>query len=63
MNFFYGSICAAVYASKNNMKEAHFSALIMIPFAHNIIYMMISAATRKVIEQAENFLKQKKEKM
>ena len=63
VNFFYDSICAAVYVLKNNMKEAHFSTLVMIPFAHNIIYAVIPAATRKVIKQAEHFLKQKKEKM
>ena len=63
MNFFYNDICTAVYALKNNMEEAHFDALIMIPFAHNIIYVVVPAATRKAIEQAENFLKQKKKEM
>ena len=63
MNFFYDSICAAVYMLKNNMKEAHFSALVMILFAHNIIYVVISAAIRKAIKQAEHFLKQKKKEM
>ena len=63
MNFFYGGIHAAIYASKNNMEEAHFSALTMIPFAHNIIYVVVPAATRKAIKQAEHFLKQKKKEM
>ena len=63
MNFFYDGIHAAVYASKNNMKEAHFSALAMIPFAHNIIYTVVPAAIRKAIKQAEHFLKQKEEEM
>ena len=45
------------------MEEAYSDTLIMIPFAHNIIYMMVPAATRKAIEQAEDFLKQKKEEM
>ena len=45
------------------MEEAHSDALIMISFAHNIIYMVVSAATRKVIEQAEDFLKQKEKEM
>ena len=63
VNFFYSDICAAVYASKNNIKKAHSNTLTMIPFTHNIIYAVIPAATRKAIEQAEHFLKQKKEKM
>ena len=37
VNFFYGGIRAAVYASKNNIAEAHSGALGMIPFAHNVI--------------------------
>ena len=63
VNFFYNSICAAVYVLKNNIKEAHSGTLVMIPFTHNIIYMVVSAAIRKVIEQAEHFFKQKEEEM
>lgn len=63
VNFFYGGIRAAVYASKNNMDEAHSGALGMIPFAHNIIHGVVPAATRKAIEQAEHFLKQKEQEM
>ncbi|MCJ1368224.1 hypothetical protein MMC16_007365 [Acarospora aff. strigata] len=63
VNFFYGGIRAAVYASKNNMAEAHSGALAMIPFAHNIIHGVIPAATRKAIEHAENFLRQKEDQL
>ena len=45
------------------MEETHFSILVMIFFAHNIIYAVVSVIIRKVIEQAEHFLKQKKKEM
>jgi len=41
VNFFYGGIRSAVYASKNNIGEAQSGALGMIPFAHNIIHMVV----------------------
>ena len=63
MNFFYNDIHTAIYVLKNNMKEAHSDALIMISFTHNIIYAVIPTAIRKAIEQAEHFLKQKEKKM
>ncbi|MCJ1246350.1 hypothetical protein MMC30_003557 [Trapelia coarctata] len=63
VNFFYGGVRAAVYASKNNIAEAHSGALGMIPFAHNYIHGVVPAAVGKAIEEAEQIIRQREEEL
>ena len=61
VNFFYGGIRAAVYASKGNMVEAHSGALGMIPFAQNFIHGVTPAIVSKVIQTTEAFSRKEEE--
>lgn len=63
VNFFYGGIRAAVYASKGNMVEAHSGALGMIPFAHNIIHGVTPAIVSKAIQTTEEAFRRKAEEL
>lgn len=63
VNFFYGGIRAAVYASKDNMTEAHSGAIGMIPFAHNIIHGVVPAVVKKAIQTTEEVFRRKEEEL